>query len=92
MDARFIREPWCAVLPNEAQQLQRRLEEEIAPEHELRRRMTRVVARRVDNDDVLAELPDGSVVVVHLTWQEGGVPTCSSPQSAEMLLRCVSHA
>lgn len=44
---------------------------ELVGRHPLANRRFRVVARRLDRDDVLLRLEDG-LAVVHLTWQSGG--------------------
>jgi hypothetical protein len=51
-----------------------------------------VVARRADNDDVLVELADGRVAVLHLVWQDGGRPMHSPPQSLQSFLKDATDA
>jgi hypothetical protein len=63
-------EPWRAVSFDESTKLEAELRRELANGHALFRQAVRAVARRIDIDDVLFSLEDGSnrVAVVHLTW------------------------
>ena len=62
--------PWRAVVDAaEADGLKRQLAREIGRRHPLRGKPLKVVGRRVDCDDVVAVMPDGTYVNVHLVWQ-----------------------
>lgn len=61
--------PWRPLQSGaEIQGLQRELEKEVGPQHPLWGRSAKVIGRRVDNDDVLVHLSDGSFASVHLVW------------------------
>jgi hypothetical protein len=62
-------EPWLEVM-TEAQQLENELAAELGPQHPLRGRRMRALARRQDRDDVLFVSVDDPLViaVVHLTY------------------------
>jgi hypothetical protein len=64
-------EPWRDLAPAEAERLERELGREVRAPHILHGVEVRVIARRVDTDDVLVALADGRVAVVHLTWAGG---------------------
>ena len=51
------------------QDLSIQLQIEIGPEHFLKGKIAKTIARRQDNDDVLFEIEKGKIAVVHLTWQ-----------------------
>jgi hypothetical protein len=59
---------WQPVSVHEAQILERELARELPEGHALKQIEVRVVARRLDRDDVACELGDGRLCVVHLTW------------------------
>ena len=48
--------------------LKKELLTEITKDHILHNRQWIVIARRMDNDDVIIELSTGEIAVVHLTW------------------------
>ena len=59
--------PWRPIqFPAEIPGVQRRLKLEITSKHVLYGRGATVVGRRIDNDDVLVRLNDGSYAAVHL--------------------------
>jgi hypothetical protein len=61
--------PWQAVGSDAGTLgLQRELEKEVGPKHPLWGRTPTVIGRRIDNDDVLVHLSDGSLACVHLVW------------------------
>jgi hypothetical protein len=62
--------PWMdsVDLPTGGESLKEELLKELVPGHELSGQKVEVLAKRVDNDDVLFGLADGRVAVVHLTW------------------------
>ena len=63
--------PWRAVDdPDERDGVQARLEHEIHWRHPLRGRRAKVIGRRIDNDDIVAVVDDGTLVNVHLVWQD----------------------
>ena len=59
-------EPWYWTEVDLSTQLQT----EISTNHFLKGKITKTIARRQDNDDVLFEIENGKVVVIHLTWQK----------------------
>jgi len=66
-----VMEPWQRVIAEEeAQLLKKELQGEVGEQHVLFGLPVSVLARRVDKDDVLFFLEDGSgrCAVVHLTW------------------------
>lgn len=66
--------PWRAVADaDEARGLERQLRREIGFRHPLRGKRLEVIGRRVDNDDVVAVLPDGTYVNVHPVWSQGAL-------------------
>ena len=66
--------PWRAIDdPAERDGVQARLEREIHWRHRLRGRRATVIGRRIDNDDIVAVLDDGTLVNVHLVWQDGAL-------------------
>ena len=66
-------EPWRAVTFDESTALGEELLREITKGHALYGQPVRAVARRIDCDDVLFALEDGTdqVAIVHLTWSAG---------------------
>lgn len=64
--------PWEAVETPLSQPAPGRLADEIAPGHVLEGKRVRMIARRVDTDDVLYEVmtEPPSFAVVHLTWSD----------------------
>jgi len=68
-------EPWRALqFAAEIPGVQRQLEREITPLHPLYGRGATVVGRRIDNDDVVFVLSDGTFANVHLVWGSGPGP------------------
>ena len=68
-------EPWRAIqFAAEIPHVQNQLEREIAFQHPLYGKEPRVIGRRIDNDDVVAVLKDGTYVNVHLVWATGTGP------------------
>ncbi|UAA38440.1 hypothetical protein KIH87_17440 [Paraneptunicella aestuarii] len=51
--------------------VQKQVELEITKVHPLFRKTPIVIGRRIDNDDVLTRLSDGSYASVHLVWGSG---------------------
>ncbi|MCE7991365.1 MAG: hypothetical protein HEP71_05265 [Roseivirga sp.] len=47
------------------------LKKEVHRKHRLYRLKATLIGRRQDNDDILIELEDGRIAVVHLTWTSG---------------------
>jgi hypothetical protein len=92
MDASILQEPWRPLIGNESISLQARFEVEVPRAHLLRLESGKVVARRADCDDVLVELRDGRVAIVHLVWQDGGVASCSAPQSIGQAMEGAANA
>lgn len=67
--------PWRLLThPLDLPGLQRQLERELAAEHPLWSGRPEVLARRVDNDDVLVRCSDGRFACVHLDWGRGPHP------------------
>jgi hypothetical protein len=65
--------PWRLLDPGaEMQGVQKRLEQEIAPEHPLHGKQATAIARRIDRDDILVRLGDGTYANVHLVWGRPG--------------------
>ena len=64
--------PWEAVESPSPEGVSGMLSREIAPGHVLEGKKVRMIARRVDTDDVLYEVMTNppSYAVVHLTWSE----------------------
>lgn len=64
--------PWRPIAGEEATGLERVLRREVGPNHVLHGLPVRALARRVDCDDVLYAIKDGTcrVVNVHLTWTQ----------------------
>ena len=60
-------EPWEAV-EQPAESLNAELKKEVPPEHPLYGRSANAIGHRIDCDDVLFELSNGTLAVVHLTW------------------------
>jgi hypothetical protein len=59
--------PWRPLdLGTETPSVQKQLEREIAPEHPLHGKQAIAIARRLDCDDVLVSLGDGTYANVHL--------------------------
>ena len=64
--------PWRALqFAAEIPGVQRQLEQEITAKHPLFGRGARALGRRIDNDDIVAILSDGTFVNVHLVWGRG---------------------
>ena len=65
--------PWRPLDPGtEVPGVQRQLEQEITPEHSLHGKQAIAIARRIDSDDVLVRLGDGTYANVHLVWGRSG--------------------
>lgn len=61
--------PWRQLThPLDLPALQHQLERELADGHPLWGKEAKVMARRVDTDDVLVRCPDGTLATVHLDW------------------------
>jgi hypothetical protein len=72
--------PWHPVVSEDDERgLVAVLRRELGQAHVLYRESVRAIARRQDNDDVLFELTDGRVAVVHLTWSESPSPFANFP-------------
>lgn len=68
------KEPWRAIqYAAEIPSVQRQFEREITSRHPLHGKEGKVIGRRIDNDDVVALLNDGTYVNVHLVWGGGTV-------------------
>lgn len=66
------KEPWRAIqFAAENPGVQNQFGREITSRHPLYGKGGRVVGRRIDCDDVLAKLADGTFVNVHLVWGSG---------------------
>jgi len=64
--------PWRAIqFEAEIPGVQKQLESEITNEHSLWGTKPIAIGRRVDCDDVLAKLNDGTYASVHLVWGSG---------------------
>ncbi|MHC2330989.1 hypothetical protein [Bradyrhizobium sp. USDA 4454] len=64
--------PWMPIESNEQRQaLESELHRELTPGHQLVGLSVVALAMRRDQDDVLFQLQDGQVAVVHLTWKGG---------------------
>lgn len=63
-----FREPWFAVLPGTADELEAEALGEIGPDHQLFGLGLRAIARCEGCDNVIFEVSDGSWALVHLTW------------------------
>jgi hypothetical protein len=57
---------------SEVPAIQRQLEQEITAEHPLHGKQATAIARRIDSDDVLVRLGDGTYANVHLPWSRPG--------------------
>ena len=63
------KEPWRAIqYTTGTSGIQRQFDREITLQHPLHGKEGKVVGKRVDNDDVVALLNDGTYVNVHLVW------------------------
>ncbi|WP_322027123.1 hypothetical protein [Burkholderia sp. BCC1977] len=61
--------PWRPLsIEQESIGLQRQLDRELTAQHPLFGRGATVTGRRIDNDDILVVLCDGTHANVHLTW------------------------
>jgi len=60
--------PWESLDEVQVSDFQFELESEVGPLHPIWQRGAKVIGHRTDNDDVVALLSDGSIVVVHLVW------------------------
>jgi len=71
LDPTTLLAPWRAVVPEEQRGLAGQLRREVARTHPLHKKRVVVLARRVDNDDVLFYVEDAPqpYAVVHLTWR-----------------------
>ncbi|AOW13737.1 hypothetical protein LPB72_12295 [Hydrogenophaga crassostreae] len=66
-------EPWRAIqFAAEIPGVQRQIEMEITAAHPLYGRGATVIGRRIDCDDVVAVLADGTYINVHLVWGKSG--------------------
>ena len=63
-------EPWIDMIEFEesSEVFENELRKEIHEAHPLWAKSFKAIAKRQDNDDVLVELEDGQLAVVHLTW------------------------
>lgn len=63
-------DPWmdCLDLVDLGDPLKEELEKELHPKHQLFGENIDVIAKRQDKDDILVELENGQMAVVHLTW------------------------
>ncbi len=63
-------EPWMPI-DEESRVFEKELKREVTRRHPLYRRTTAAIGRRIDNDDILFEVEDGTrkYAVVHLTWR-----------------------
>ena len=67
--------PWRALqFQPEIPHVQKQYEMEIAPPHPLWGKKGQVIGRRVDCDDVVVALNDGTYAIVHLVWASGPGP------------------
>ena len=65
--------PWRAIqFDAEIPGVQRQLEREISIKHPLFGKGATAIGRRIDNDDILVVLDDGSYANVHLVWGTNG--------------------
>lgn len=89
--------PWRAVQGTAHWvRIQQRLDKEINPQHPLHGKGATVVGRRVDCDEVLARLADGSYVNVHLVWgatesQSGTYPRWFAYGSLESFVQAMQN-
>jgi hypothetical protein len=62
--------PWYR-LDNDKERLslERELQRELSERHVLWKKAVMIIARRYDQDDILARMSDGKVAEVHLTWR-----------------------
>lgn len=66
------KEPWRAIqFAAEIPGVQKQFEGEIYPQHPLFGKGGVVIGRRIDNDDIVVRLSDGTFVNVHLVWGKG---------------------
>jgi hypothetical protein len=65
--------PWQSVDGDAAASMQAQLDREVGFRHPLRGKHARVLGRRIDNDDVVARLEDGTLVNVHLVWGSSSI-------------------
>lgn len=66
------KEPWRAIqFAAEIPGVQKQFEQEITIKHPLYKRGGKVIGRRIDCDDVVVVLDDGTYVNVHLVWGSG---------------------
>lgn len=64
--------PWRVIqFAAEIPGVQKQLDNEITSKHPLYGKGAIAIGRRIDNDDVLAMLTDGTFVNVHLVWGSG---------------------
>lgn len=69
--------PWQIISDStNAERLSQELSSELSPQHALHGLQTTAVAKRIDRDDVLFAVDDGSaaLAVVHLTWRKESDP------------------
>lgn len=66
---------WRDVVGAERDRLTAEIQRDLAPAHTLTGRAFTLVARRVDQDDVLLRLDDARVAEMHLTWAKKGDAT-----------------
>jgi len=73
MDSIVWKGPWRTVQRfekfDELAALQRELTKELSPVHPLASLTPRVIGRCEASDDIVVELSDGRLAVVHLTWR-----------------------
>ncbi|MDW3196529.1 MAG: hypothetical protein R8G66_29405 [Cytophagales bacterium] len=73
-------EPWidCYDLEDFGDSLKAELEKELHEDHPLFEKGVEILAKRQDNDDILIEIENGQLALVHLTWsgkrEQGSFP------------------
>ena len=73
--------PWEPVAPEAARTLEAELHLELAPHHPLFGTSARILARRIDRDDVALDLGERRYAVAHLTWAGKPDPQSGFPVS-----------
>ncbi|WP_199912809.1 hypothetical protein [Aquimarina aquimarini] len=70
-ELKFIEPYWGAIEMEEKsiQKLMDELELELPDDHLLLNENSELIARKTNNDDIVLELEDGRIAVVHLTWK-----------------------
>ena len=67
-DIEFV-DPWGAT-EDKAQTFSKELERELHEGHSLYGKKYRIIARRYDRDDILLQLENSELAIVHLTWSQ----------------------